>query len=238
MSQQGGLIAKPEAVVLDLDGTLVDTVETRIQAWLAVFEEFGIPASRAQVAQLIGIDGRRLAREVASTAGQDLPPGGDEEIDQRCGKIYEGLNRDPRPLPGARELLIWLTAQALPWAIATSSRREQVATSVAALDLPGPPTIVDGTHVERAKPAPDLLLLAARQLDRPAAACWCVGDSTWDMAAAMAAGMVPVGVTAGSAVTADELTTSGARLVSPTLTELREELSQAMQRRGPRASNG
>jgi HAD superfamily hydrolase (TIGR01509 family) len=238
MSEQGGLVGEPGAVVLDLDGTLVDTVETRIRAWLAVFEEFGIPASRALVAQLIGIDGRRLAREVASTAGQDLPEGGDDKIDQRCGEIYEGLNRDPRPLPGARELLIWLTAQTLPWAIATSSRREQVATSVAALDLPDSPMIVDGTHVERAKPAPDLLLLVARQLNRRAAECWCVGDSTWDMAAAVAAGMVPVGVTAGSAVTADELTASGATLVTTTLTELREEISQAMQRPGPRAGSG
>jgi HAD superfamily hydrolase (TIGR01509 family) len=237
MSRQGSLIAEPGALVLDLDGTLVDTVETRIRAWLAVFEEFGIPTSRSHVAQLIGIDGRRLAREVAATAGQDLPQGGDEEIDQRCGETYEGLNRHPRPLPGARELLIWLTAQELPWAIATSSRREQVATSVAALDLPDPPTIVDGTHVERAKPAPDLLLLAARELSRQAAKCWCVGDSTWDMAAAVAAGMVPVGVTAGSAVTADALRTSGARLVSTTLNELRQELSQAM-RRGPGADKG
>jgi beta-phosphoglucomutase-like phosphatase (HAD superfamily) len=37
----------PAAVVFDLDGTLVDTVETRIAAWLRTFDEFGIPADRA-----------------------------------------------------------------------------------------------------------------------------------------------------------------------------------------------
>ena len=46
------------AVNFDLDGTLVDTVETRIVAWLRTFEEFGIPAGRASVAKLIGSDGR------------------------------------------------------------------------------------------------------------------------------------------------------------------------------------
>jgi hypothetical protein len=50
-----------DAVIFDLDGTLVDTVGTRIAAWLRTFEEEGIPADRAQVAGLIGSDGRRLA---------------------------------------------------------------------------------------------------------------------------------------------------------------------------------
>ncbi|HYN63422.1 MAG TPA: HAD family phosphatase [Candidatus Limnocylindrales bacterium] len=217
-----------KALVLDLDGTLVDTVETRIHAWLAAFDEFGIPASRTQVAPLIGIDGRRLARDVATAAGHDLPPGGDEAIDLRSGEIYGELNRDPRPLPGARELLTWLDDAGLPWAIATSSRREQVGASLAALDLPRSPTIVDGTHVTHAKPAPDLLLLASRELDREPAGCWCVGDSTWDMEAATAAGMLPVGVTAGAAVSSAELRAAGAALVIETLTDLRDEVHQRM----------
>jgi beta-phosphoglucomutase-like phosphatase (HAD superfamily) len=203
---------------------LVDTVETRIRAWLAVFDEFGIPASRAQLAPLIGIDGRQLAREVVAAADLGLPPGGDEEVDRRCGEIYEGLNRAPRALPGARELLVWLDDERIPWAIATSSRRAQVGTSVAALQLQRGPTIVDGSHVERAKPAPDLLLVAARELGRPAAVCWCIGDSTWDMRAATAAGMTPVAVTAGAAVSADALGESGAELVLDSLTELLAEL--------------
>lgn len=222
------VVAAPQGIVLDLDGTLVDTVETRIRAWVAVFEEFGIPGSRAQVAPLIGIDGRRLARDVASAAGQDLPAGADEEIDRRCGEIYQGMNRNPTPLPGASAMLLWLDEQGIPWAIATSSRREQVGSSVAALLLPRQPTIVDGTDVERAKPAPDLLLAAAHELGRQPPDCWCVGDSTWDMQAATAAGMRPIGVTAGAAVGADALRAAGAALVAKSLTELLAELRQAV----------
>lgn len=217
-------LSDPDALVFDLDGTLVDTVETRIRAWLAVFEEFGIPTAREQIAPLIGIDGRRLAREVAQVADRRLPDGGDEEIDRRCGEIYQSLNRDPRPLQGARDLLTWLDGRQVPWAIATSSRRDQVGTSVAALRLQRTPTIVDGTHVQNAKPAPDLLLLAASELRQPAASSWCVGDSTWDMTAAVAAGMAPVGVTAGAAVTADALRMAGAVLVTSTMVELHAEL--------------
>jgi HAD superfamily hydrolase (TIGR01509 family) len=209
----------PHAVAFDLDGTLVDTVETRIQAWLAVFAEERIPATHAQLEPLIGADGRQLARDVAAVAGIKLERGRDEEIDRRSGEIYERLNRNPRPLPGARDLLLHLDARGIPWAIATSSRREQVATSVDALELPRPPTIVDGSDVEHAKPAPDLLLLAARELNVKPAAAWYVGDSTWDMRAAVAAGMVPIGVTSG-AVDSDTLHTAGAQLTMASLAEL------------------
>ena len=213
-------LPRPAAVILDLDGTLVDTVDTRIRAWLAVFAEFDVPASRDQVAPLIGSDGRLLARQVAEDAGIELPPGRDEEIDRRCGEIYERLNRDPRPLPGVRDFLRALHAKDLPWAIATSSRREQVGTSVDALGLDADPHIVDGSHVDNAKPAPDLLLLAARELGVDPARAWYVGDSTWDMRSATAAGMVPVAVTAGAAVSPDELEGAGARAVVGDLGQL------------------
>ena len=185
----------PAALVLDLDGTLVDTVETRIRAWLAVFQEFAIPATHALLAPMIGIDGKRLARDAAGASGLSLPPGRDEEIDRRCGEIYESLNQDPQALPGARELLRWFDGQEWPWAIATSSRSEQVGASLAALDVGRDFTVVDGSSVVHAKPAPDLLLAAATALQQSPAECWCIGDSTWDMRAATAAGMMPVGVT-------------------------------------------
>jgi HAD superfamily hydrolase (TIGR01509 family) len=211
----------PAAVIFDLDGTLVDTVETRIAAWLEVFAEQGIPASREAIAPLIGSDGKFLARRIAADAGTELDDARAEAIDRRCGEIYDRLNTDPRPLPGVRETLDWLTESGLPWAIATSSRREQVADSVAVLSLAREPTIIDGSHVEQAKPAPDLLLYAARELGEDPAACWYVGDSTWDMRAARAAGMVPIGVPTGAATTAD-LESAGAAAVIGSLAELRD----------------
>jgi pyrophosphatase PpaX len=220
MSEPHAPAPRPAAVIFDLDGTLVDTVEARITAWLAVFDEQGIPADRGNVAALIGADGRRLAREVASAAGITLEDGRDEAIDSRCGEIFAELNAQPRPLPGVDDLLERIEAAGVPWAIATSSRREQVAPSVDALGLSHPPLIVDGSHVERAKPAPDLLLLAARELHEEPARCWYVGDATWDMLAASAAGMIPVGVTSGAA-DAVALRAAGARWVVASLAELR-----------------
>jgi HAD superfamily hydrolase (TIGR01509 family) len=213
-------LPKPGGVLFDLDGTLVDTVKARIEAWARVFDEFGIPVERDRLGPLIGVDGKRLAREVAAIAGQKIDEERCEEIDRRCGEIYETLNRDPRPLPGVGALVAALERAGVPWAIATSSRKEQVGTSVAALGLEQEPTIVDGSHVEHAKPEPDLLLLGAERLEVEPTRCWYVGDSTWDIAAAIAAGMIPIGVTAGSAVDARVLEGAGAAVVVPVLDAL------------------
>jgi HAD superfamily hydrolase (TIGR01509 family) len=217
-------LKRPGAVVLDLDGTLVDTVETRIEAWMRAFAQEGIEADRTFVAQLIGSDGRRLAREVGEAAGVTVDDERAERIDALSGSIYSRLNTDPQPLPGATELLDALDAAGTPWAIGTSSRREQVGRSVAALQRPTPPLIIDGTTVQRAKPHPALLLAAAAAMQTDPAACWCVGDSTWDMQAATAAGMTAIAVMAGSAVTEDQLRAAGAEIVVSTLGDLASRL--------------
>ena len=219
------VIPRPEAILFDLDGTLVDTVETRIESWLVALPEAGYPTARERLAPLIGVDGKRLAREIAALAGTPIDEARAEEIDRRSGEIYERLNDSPRPLPGVRELIAAIEARGLRWAIATSSRKAQVASSVAALGLDAEPMIVDASHVEHAKPEPDLLLLAAQQLEVEPARCWYVGDSTWDMAAAVAAAMIPIGVTAGAAVDTAALEGSGAALVVGSLIELADILA-------------
>ncbi len=213
-------LPEPKGVVLDLDGTLVDTVRTRIDAWLRTFEEEGLPADRSLVAQLIGSDGRQLAQIVGEASGLELDDERAERIDARSGAIYSELNVDPQPLPGVKAFLKALDEQRIPWAIATSSRREQVGQSVAALQFDEMPLIADGTAVRLAKPHPDLLLAAAGALDVLPTSCWAIGDSTWDMVAAAAAGMVAIGITAGSAMSPDQLHAAGAALVLPTLARL------------------
>jgi HAD superfamily hydrolase (TIGR01509 family) len=212
-------LPQPAALLFDLDGTLVDTVSTRLETWLQALGEFEITADRAAVARLIGSDGRRLARTVAERSGSPIDLDEATAIDHRAGQIYDRLNTNPRPLEGAVQLLDELDTRHIPWAIATSSLRAQVKASVDALQLPRRPMIVDGSDVEHAKPAPDLLLSAAQELRVSSERIWYVGDSIWDMEAARAAGMPSVGVTTGFAG-ADELHATGAWLVIRLLSEL------------------
>jgi HAD superfamily hydrolase (TIGR01509 family) len=220
-------LRRPDGLIFDLDGTLVDTVRARIDGWIEALSEAGIETSADEVGPLIGMDGKRLAREIAAKAGRSLSDDEVETIDHEAGAAFDRRNATPRPLPGLAGTLAAIDRCGARWLIATSSRAEQVRGSVAALDLEREPTIVDGSDVEHAKPAPDLLLLAAERLGTAPERCWAVGDSTWDVRAAIAAGMTPIGVTAGSAVTADELRAMGAAVVVPTLAELSTLVDEA-----------
>lgn len=211
---------RPAAVIFDLDGTLVDTVPARIAGWTDVLAERGIAVAPGQLEPTIGMDGRALARLVAGASGRTLTDAEAEEIDRRAGERFDEHNRRPRALPGVHDALSRLDAAAVTWAIATSSRAEQVDASVRALGLAEAPRVVDGSRVAHAKPAPDLLLLAASELGVAPTDAWYVGDSTWDMRAAVAAGMTPIAVTAGAAVSSAELEDVGAAAVLTTLDEL------------------
>jgi HAD superfamily hydrolase (TIGR01509 family) len=180
----------------------------------------GVPAARERIAPKIGMDGRRLAREVAADAGRELTDHELEEVDKAAGEGFDRRNRSPRPLPGVHAVFDALAARRLPWVIATSSRAAQVKGSVAALHLAHPPMIIDGSHVKHAKPAPDLLLLASERLGVAPERCWAVGDATWDVRAAVAAGMTAVAILAGSAVSRQALLEAGASLVLGSLEEL------------------
>jgi HAD superfamily hydrolase (TIGR01509 family) len=210
----------PAGIAFDLDGTLVDTVGARIDGWLEALAAAGMRTTRDEVAPMIGMDGKRLARDVAEANHRRVADDEIEEIDRAAGEAFDRLNTSPRPLPGAGVLLRAIEARGLRWLIATSSRAEQVTRSVAALELAVPPTIVDGSQVKRAKPAPDLLLVAAERLGAPADRCWAVGDATWDIRASRAAGVTAIGVLAGSAVDRSALEEAGAALVVETLSEL------------------
>jgi HAD superfamily hydrolase (TIGR01509 family) len=216
-------LPRPDAVLFDLDGTLVDTVQTRIDAWLEALEQSGYATTREVLTPMIGLDGRRLAGEIAALAGRPIDEARCEEVDRLSGEIYERMNR-PRPLPGVAEVVAAIEAAGITWAIATSSRKDQVKTSVDALGLDDEPTIIDASHVKNAKPEPDLLLYAAKEEGVDPARCWYVGDSTWDMVSAVAAGMIAIGVEAGSGVGGDALRSAGAAVVLRDLHELAEAI--------------
>jgi HAD superfamily hydrolase (TIGR01509 family) len=217
-------LPRPEALLFDLDGTLIDTVQIRIDSWVEVFADERIPTTREALAPLMGIDGRRLVRQVAAAAGREVDDETAERIDRRCGEIYDWRNTAPTPLPGVHEVIAAIEALGLRWSIATSSRKEQVAASVRGLGLDREPTITDASNVEHAKPEPDLLLRAAEDLGVESTRCWYVGDSIWDMQAAVAARMGAIGVLAGSAVDDDALRDAGASVVVATLLEIAEAL--------------
>ena len=96
-------------------------------------------------------------------------------------------------------------------------------TSLAALELGRDPTIVDGSSVQHAKPAPDLLLATADALGQRPAGCWCIGDSTWDAIAAGKLDIPTLAVRTGG-FSPEELQEAGATQVYDSLVALRQHL--------------
>lgn len=102
-----------------------------------------------------------------------------------------------RPLPGARELLAYLTDIGVPWAIATSGRMESARLTLELLEVGPDVPVVTRDQVRHAKPDPDLFLAAAERLGVPITEAVVVGDSIWDMLAARRARALGVGLLSG-----------------------------------------
>jgi len=118
----------------------------------------------------------------------------------RClhAEAFNERFRRVRPLPGARELISYLTRAGIPWAIATSGRMETAGRVLESLevDLARIP-VITRDMVKYAKPDPDLFLAAADALKVDIKTACVVGDSIWDMLAARRAGALGVGLLSG-----------------------------------------
>jgi HAD superfamily hydrolase (TIGR01509 family) len=114
-----------------------------------------------------------------------------------------------RPLPGARELLTYLTERGVPWTIATSGRMESARPALDVLGVGPDIPVVTRDQVEHAKPDPDLFLAAAERLGADIESSIVVGDSVWDLLAARRARALGVGLLSGG-YGQDELQSAGA----------------------------
>jgi HAD superfamily hydrolase (TIGR01509 family) len=140
-----------------------------------------------------GLFTRALLRET----GTQLAPGGADRLQKGHRDAFVRYAPGVRPLPGAVALLRHLTEVGVPWAIATSGRRETAGPTLLALEVPDDVPVITRDMVERAKPDPDLFLAAAQALDLPIEDCVVVGDSVWDLLAARRARALGVGLLSG-----------------------------------------
>jgi HAD superfamily hydrolase (TIGR01509 family) len=197
------------AVIFDLDGTLVDSVYAHVLAWQRVLAEADIHIDGWKIHRLIGMSGGLLAKAAGREIGRELPNADIEALQKRHGAVYKELLPTRRPLPGAVQLLRHLREAQIAHGIATSGKREDVKSSLAALDVPSDMVVVDRSDVERAKPEPDLFLACQQRLNVRPEECYVVGDAVWDLLAARRAGMLGVGLLSGGYGEA-ELTQAGA----------------------------
>jgi HAD superfamily hydrolase (TIGR01509 family) len=196
--------------LFDLDGTLVDSVYQHVLAWKESLDAEGIELAVWRIHRRIGMSGglftNQLLRETGLEIGAELV----ERLRRGHAAAYLRLASNIRPLPGALDLLSWLSASNIPWAIATSGRMETAAANLAALGVDSRQVpVVTRDQVKYAKPDPDLFLAAAERLAAPIEAAVVVGDSIWDMLAATRCRALSVGLLSGG-YGSEELKRSGA----------------------------
>ncbi len=185
------------AFLFDLDGTLVDSVYQQVLAWQDALDQIGLDVSVWRIHRKIGMSGGLFATALARETGQALTAEQASEVRKLHGEAYATRRSQVRPLPGARELLAYLTREQVPWAIATSGFMESAAPILEMLDVPEGVPIVTRDQVAHAKPDPDLFVEAARRLEADIQHSLVVGDSVWDLLAARRARALGIGLLSG-----------------------------------------
>jgi HAD superfamily hydrolase (TIGR01549 family) len=197
-----------QAVIFDLDGTLVDSNEFHVTAWQRAFHHFGRDFSREQLHRHIGKGADQylpalLTEEEVRTIGK--------QIDEYRSKLFqqEFLTR-VRVFPQVRELFERLAREGKRIALATSGKEKELNhyKKIAGIeDLIDCQTTAD--DADRSKPAPDIFAASLEKLGNPApGTALAVGDTPYDAEAAAKTGLAAVGVLS-SGFTETELREAG-----------------------------
>jgi len=185
------------ALLFDLDGTLVDSVYQHVLAWREALEEAGIELAVWRIHRRIGMSGGLFVNALLRETGRAITAEEAARLQQRHAEAYRRQVAQVRPLPGARELLAYLTQIGVPWAIATSGRMESAHPALEILGVSPDAPVVTRDQVQHAKPDPDLFLAAADRLGVAISDSVVVGDSVWDLLAARRARALGVGLLSG-----------------------------------------
>jgi kojibiose phosphorylase len=183
-----------QGVIFDLDGVLTDTAEYHYRSWQRLADEVGLPFSREENEALRGVPRRESLLHIVGD--RHFSEDQIQEMMARKNRFYEEFIQTITPddlLPGALDLLKELRQNQIKIAIGSASKNARaVVERLGIADCVD--AIADGYSVERSKPAPDLFLYAAQQIGLPPEHCVVVEDAASGIEAALAAGMLTVGL--------------------------------------------
>jgi phosphoglycolate phosphatase-like HAD superfamily hydrolase len=194
--RRGKMIEPLKAVLLDIDGTLLDSNDAHAAAWVDALAEFGFDVAFDRVRSLIGKGGDKVLPELTGL-GEESPVG--KEIGARRALLFKKSYFDAiAPFPRGRALLEAMKAAGCKLVVATSAKDEEV---TPLLRLAKVDDLVDARtssgDAHRSKPDPDIVQAALRQADCKPAQAILLGDTPYDVQSARRAGVASVAVRSG-----------------------------------------
>ena len=195
------------AVIIDLDGVLIDTESISRMAWMRAAREFGFEITDSFYEKIVGYSVLDARKEISVLTNGRIDM---ECYMDRSAAIYYGEmhSNGVRVMPGVTELLDYLRQHGLKSAIATSTIKEQAEWKLKKSGLLGAiDDVITGDRAANGKPAPDIFLIAAEQIGINPGECVVIEDAHAGIVGAKAAGMLPIMVPsiAGSTKASEEL---------------------------------
>lgn len=184
------------AIILDVDGTLVDSNDAHARAWVDAFAEAGIAVPFEKVRRAIGMGGDKLVPHVAGIS-EDSPQG--SRISDRRGDIFKSRYLPHlRPFPRVRELIERFADDGFAIVVASSAKKDELRPL---LDIAGVSDLIEARtssdDADESKPDPDIVEAALKQSGAPAEAAIMLGDTPYDVEAAQRAGIRTVALECG-----------------------------------------
>ena len=204
--------------ILDVDGTLVDTNYHHAIAWHRALRAHGHHVAVWRIHRHIGMGGDKI---VAALVGDEAESAQGDDIRAAEGEAYAELIGEVEPMQGAREVIVQLREAGATVILASSAKQREVDHYLNLLDARDLVAAwTTAADVEETKPAADLVHAALGHAgDGPALM---IGDSTWDVKAADAAGVPTLAVLTGG-FAATELRRAGAVEVVESIGSLRQQ---------------
>ena len=210
----------PPGLLIDLDGTLVDTTYLHALAWSRALADAGEWAPMSRIHSLTGMGGDQLLPALIGRV--------DSAISERRTARFAELLPEARPLPRAGDLLRRCATGGRVVVIVTSSAPDEVEALLAlvdAADAIAAVTTID--DIDHSKPEPDVLEVALDRSGVDPARTVVVGDSVWDVQAARRAGLSCIGVESGG-IRRDELLGAGATDVASDVAALLDRFDESL----------
>ncbi|MFZ4209643.1 HAD family hydrolase [Streptomyces sp. HNS054] len=186
-----------DLVIFDNDGVLVDSEPLSNRHLAAYLTELGHPTTyEDSIRDYMGSAMHRVHDLIEERTGQRLPADFDDVFHAR---VFAAFERELKPVPGVADVLKKLTADGVPYCVASSGSHERIRVGHRAAGLDrffDDSRIFSSQDVGRGKPAPDLFLHAAERMGTAPDRCVVVEDSPLGVQAAVAAGMDVYGFTA------------------------------------------